>query len=84
MQRVVLTSSQLAALLQSSRRSKKLSQQQVAALLKLSQSRLSELETNAGALTVDRLLEYTKLLGLELIVQKAPPSSSSAATASDW
>jgi hypothetical protein len=43
---------------------------------------LSEIETNPGSLTVDRLLELANLLGLELVIQDRPPVQ--AASGAEW
>lgn len=55
--------------LRAARKSAQLSQKQLAAKLGLSQNRLSELETDAGAMRVDQLLAALAALGLELQVQ---------------
>lgn len=66
----IVTPSQLGLLLQSARRSRKLSQAHLAMRLGLSQNRLSELERGAGTLSVDQLLAICAQLGLQLIVQR--------------
>ena len=83
----IVTPSQLGLLLQGARKNRKLSQAQLAARLGLSQNRLSELERNAGILSVDQLLAICGQLGLQLTLQRgeepssaAPPNPSSA----DW
>ncbi len=82
----ILTPSQLGLLLQSARKHRKLSQQELARRLGLSQNRLSELERNAGVLSVDQLLAICGQLGLQLTVQRrAEPTSVDAVTPStDW
>ncbi len=72
MKQVLTHSAQLGQILAARRRASKLSQRALAAKLAFSQNRLSELEANPGALTVDRLLELANLLGLELIIQDRP------------
>ena len=46
-----------------------MSQEELAAKLNLSQSRLSSLESDPSSLTVDRLLALASVLGLELVIQ---------------
>jgi len=78
MKQILTHSAQLGQILATRRRASKLSQRALAARLAISQNRLSELETNPGTLTVDRLLELANLLGLELFIQDRPlrqPSS---------
>ncbi|PRD64870.1 helix-turn-helix domain-containing protein [Malikia granosa] len=71
----LVTSSQLGALLQGTRKSLKLTQAQLGERLGLSQRRISELERAPGTLSVDQLMALCALLGLQLTVQpraKAP------------
>ena len=82
----IITPSQLGLLLQGARKNRKLSQQALATRLGLSQNRLSELERNAGVLSVDQLLAICGQLGLQLTVhRRAEPTSADAVTPStDW
>ena len=82
----ILTPSQLGLLLQGARKNRKLSQQELARRLGLSQNRLSELERNAGVLSVDQLLAICGQLGLQLTVQRrAEPAPADVGTPStDW
>ena len=82
----IVTPSQLGLLLQGARKNRNLSQQELARRLGLSQNRLSELERNAGVLSVDLLLAICGQLGLQLTVQRrAEPTSVDAVTPStDW
>ncbi|HEX9876790.1 MAG TPA: helix-turn-helix transcriptional regulator [Gammaproteobacteria bacterium] len=82
MSQVLTHSSQLGQILATRRRAFKLSQRALAAKLAISQNRLSEIETNPGSLTVERLLELANLLGLELIIQDRPPMHRSSKT--EW
>ena len=82
MKQVLTHSAQLGQILATRRRVLKLSQRALAAKLVISQNRLSELETNPGTLTVDRLLELANLLGLELVIQDRPPMQPSSRT--EW
>ncbi|MEJ8835030.1 helix-turn-helix domain-containing protein [Ramlibacter sp. AN1133] len=81
----IVTPDQLASLLQGRRKSRKLSQAQLAARLGLSQNRLSELERDPGTLSVEQLLALCAQLGLQLTLQArdetgAPPPPP----ATDW
>jgi HTH-type transcriptional regulator/antitoxin HipB len=69
MRQILSHSAQLGQILASRRKALKLSQQALAAKLTISQNRLSEIEANPGALTVERLLDICNLLGLELVIQ---------------
>lgn len=69
---------QVGALLASRRKALKLSQTEVASRIALSQNRLSELESDAGTLTVAQLLRLLNVLGLEAqIVERSPGSHKS-------
>lgn len=61
--------SQLGVVLQSARKSLKLTQAQLGERLGLSQRRVSELERAPGTLSVDQLMALCALLGLQLTVQ---------------
>ena len=65
----ITTATQLGTLLQSARRSHKLTQAQLGARLGLSQRRVSELELVPGTLSVDQLLAICAQLGLQLSLQ---------------
>ena len=65
----IRTATQLGALMLARRQALGLSQQDVASRLGISQNRLSELERNPERLTIERLLAYANLLGLELVLQ---------------
>jgi HTH-type transcriptional regulator/antitoxin HipB len=60
---------QVGLVLRAARKSAKLNQKQLAAKLGLSQSRVSELETDPASMRVDQLLAVLAVLGLELQVQ---------------
>lgn len=82
MRQILTHSAQLGQILASRRQSSKLSQRTLAGKLGISQNRLSEIETNPGALTVERLLELANILGLELIIQNKTPTTRSTKT--EW
>jgi HTH-type transcriptional regulator/antitoxin HipB len=81
----IVTPTQLGIVLQGMRKSRKLSQAQLAARLGLSQNRLSELERNPGTLSVEQLLALCAQLGLQLTVQARDGTDASPAPpATDW
>jgi HTH-type transcriptional regulator/antitoxin HipB len=82
MSQVLTHSAQLGQILATRRRAFKLSQRALATKLAISQNRLSEIETNPGSLTVERLLELANLLGLEIVIQDRPPTHRSSGT--EW
>ena len=65
----IVTAAQLGTLLQTARKSRKLTQAQLGARLGLSQTRMSELEIAPGTLSVDQLLGLCAQLGLQLSVR---------------
>ena len=82
MKQILTHSAQLGQILATRRRASKLSQRALAAKLAISQNRLSEIEANPGNLTVERLLELSNLLGLELVIQDRPSTQRSSKT--EW
>jgi HTH-type transcriptional regulator/antitoxin HipB len=80
-QHILLTPLQAGRLLQSARKAAGKSQAELAARVGLSQSRLSKLEQNPGALTLDQLLALCGALGLELTVQ---PRGEAPASGTEW
>lgn len=70
MDRLIHSPVQLASLLKTTRKAEGLTQAALAARLGISQNRLSELEADAGALTVDRLLGLLQALRLELVLRR--------------
>ena len=82
MKQILTHGAQLGQILATRRRASKLSQRALAAKLAISQNRLSEIETNPGNLTVERLLELANLLGLELLIQDRPSTQRSSKT--EW
>ena len=82
MRQILTHSTQLGQILATRRRASKLSQRALAAKLAISQNRLSEIETDPGTLTVERLLGLANLLGLELVIQNRPTTHHSSKT--EW
>ena len=77
----VLTAASLGRILQSARKSKGLSQTQLATRVGVSQARLSALEREPGTLSVDQLLALCGSLGLQLSIAA---KDASAPPAADW
>jgi HTH-type transcriptional regulator/antitoxin HipB len=75
MHRLLTTAAQAGQVLRSARRKKGLSQAEAAARLGLSQSRISELEKDASAITLSQLLAMAALYGLEFELSLEPPRS---------
>ena len=77
----VLTAASLGRILQSARKSKGLTQTQLAARVGVSQARLSALEREPGTLSVDQLLAMCSSLGLQLSLA---PRDTNPSPAADW
>lgn len=84
--RLVHSPEQLAVLLKTTRKARRLTQGELGTRLGLSANRFSELESDLGALTVQRLFELTQALGLEIFIANAdgPAGSSADATPPQW
>lgn len=78
----LVTPSQLGPVLLGARKSRKLTQAQLAERLGLSQRRLSELERAPGTLSVDQLMALCAQLGLQLTVQ--PREQTPPTTTAEW
>ena len=75
----LFTARQLGHMLQSARKSRKLSQAALGARLGLSQKRVSALELDPASISVDQLLRWCATVGLSLeIGTKADSSAGSA------
>jgi HTH-type transcriptional regulator / antitoxin HipB len=81
--RLVHSPEQLAVLLKTTRKARRLTQGELAARMGLSANRFSELESGLGALTVQRLFELTQALGLEIFIANAD-SPAADTTAAQW
>lgn len=76
------TTAQLGLLLQSARKARGMTQAELAARVRLSQSRISQLEKDPAELSAERLLVWCSTLGLELSVARRgelPPEPDKAA-----
>lgn len=69
MQQRISTPNQTGQVFTARRKALKLSQNDVAARLGISQNRLSILEADPSRLTLDRLISLASILGLELVLQ---------------
>lgn len=74
----LLTATQLGRMLQSARKSRRLSQAAVGARLGLSQKRISALELDPGSISVDQLLRWCAAVGLAVEIGNgdSPPGDS--------
>jgi HTH-type transcriptional regulator/antitoxin HipB len=77
---VLITAAQLGSVLQAARKVQGLTQSALASRIGLSQSRVSYLELNVHELSVEQLLAWCAVLGLELAIgpRGGQPSSSGA------
>jgi HTH-type transcriptional regulator/antitoxin HipB len=84
--RLVHSTEQLAVLLKTTRKARRLTQGELATRMGLSANRFSELESDLGALTVQRLFELTQALGLEIFIANAdsPTAPTQDATPAQW
>lgn len=80
----IATPAQVGEILRGRRKARRISQQELAAKLSVSQSRLSTLETDPAGWTLDRLLAVTKLLGLELVLQDASDGKDASKRKAEW
>jgi len=80
--RLIQSAAQLSVLLKTARKARRLSQAAVATQVGVSTNRYSELEGDAGALTVERFLAIARELGLEVYVSNAAPPPADAPTSS--
>jgi len=86
MQQILSISDQLTPLLQTARKSARLSQTELAKRLDLSQSRMSAMELDPASMRLDQLLSICATLQLELVVQTkgAPESKQPSSTGQEW
>ena len=79
---LLLTASQLGQLLRTSRKSRALTQSEVAARLGLSQNRVSHLELHPEELSIKQLMAWCSAVGLELRIGERDGKASR--TAVEW
>lgn len=76
MRQLLTTPAQLGEVLRGRRKARRISQDELATKLGISQSRLSTLESDPAGLTLDRLLAVAGVLGLELVIQEKGATSA--------
>ena len=69
MRQLITTPSQVGEILRGRRKTRRVSQHELATKLGISQGRLSILEGDPAGMTLDRLILLAKLLDLELVLQ---------------
>jgi HTH-type transcriptional regulator/antitoxin HipB len=84
MQQVIATIGQMGHVLAAGRKRAGLTQTQAAARLGISQSRISTLERDSSALTLEQLLAMFGVYGLQLLVQDRPEAPLLEANEADW
>ncbi|SAL81367.1 XRE family transcriptional regulator [Caballeronia arvi] len=84
MQQVIATIGQMGHVLAAGRRRAGLTQTQAAARLGISQSRISTLERDSSALTLEQLLAMFGVYGLQLLIQDRPDAPLYEANEADW
>lgn len=72
----VQLSSQLQQLLKSLRKSRKMTQAELARLLGVVQSRIADIERDPGAVSVEQLLQVLAMLGAQMVVRETEPSAT--------
>lgn len=70
--------SQLQPLLKSLRKSRKMTQAELARRLGVVQSRVADIERNPGAVSVEQLLQLLALLNAQLVVRDILPAATEA------
>lgn len=81
---VLISAVQIGSMLQAARKAQGLTQAVLAARIGLSQSRVSHLELNAQALSLEQLLSWCAALGLELSMGARGGAAASAKSKTDW
>ncbi len=81
MRQLITSPNQVGEIVRGRRKSRGLSQQAVAGKLGITQGYLSTLEGEPAQLTLQRLLDLAKLLGLELVLQD---KSERARAKAEW
>jgi len=85
MQQTIATPYQMGQILAAGRRRAGLTQAEAASRLGVSQSRISTLEANSGALTLDQLLTLLGAYELQLqVLDKGSSAPASNASAPEW
>jgi HTH-type transcriptional regulator / antitoxin HipB len=79
MRLVITNPGQVAEIVRARRKSRRMSQEQLASSLGISQSRLSAIEAGTSALTVERLITLANVLDLQLVLQDKSDKPTKAA-----
>lgn len=79
MRLIITNANQVGQILRARRKARRVSQEQLAAKLDLSQNRLSEIESGVAPLTLERLITLANVLGLQLVLQDKADESEPAA-----
>jgi HTH-type transcriptional regulator/antitoxin HipB len=69
MRLIITNPNQVGQIIRARRKARRVSQQQLAAKLDLSQNRLSEIESGVAPLSLERLITLANVLGLQLVLQ---------------
>jgi HTH-type transcriptional regulator/antitoxin HipB len=69
MRLIITHPNQVAQIVRARRKARRVSQQQLAAKLDLSQNRLSEIESGVAPLSLERLITLANVLGLQVVLQ---------------
>ncbi len=78
MRQILAVPSQLGPLLRAARKQARLSQEDLASRIGISQSRMSHMELNPGSINLEQLLTILGALGLEIVIGSRPGSSARA------
>jgi HTH-type transcriptional regulator / antitoxin HipB len=78
----VQLSSQLQQLLKSLRKSRQMTQAELARHLGVVQSRVADIERDPGAVSVEQLLQVLAMLGAQMVVREISPDTTAARPAS--
>jgi HTH-type transcriptional regulator/antitoxin HipB len=79
----VQLSGQLQKLLKSLRKSRHMTQAQLARRLGVVQSRVADIEREPGAVSVEQLLQVLAMLGAQMVVREAPTEASASTPSVD-
>lgn len=80
----LMTSQQLGLELKAARKARKLTQSDLAARLGLSQSRISHLELHAEELSIEQVMAWCAVVGLELAIGTRGAAAAIADTPAEW
>ncbi len=84
MKQIISVPDQLGHILQSTRKSARLSQAAIAEKLGISQSRISAMELDPAAISVGQLMTMLAVLDLEMIVQSKSSAAQNNDQTAEW